>query len=295
MTMKFTTSRIENTISPISTSPPIRKPPNAATTWPAAQGPSLPCERISRVVATFSDSRSSVVSSSRVGKLVKSSGRSRNNATISTSTERGDRERQPEIEHQRGQRQDQHRQQQHHAERQPDVGARASAGAEPRRRSPASGMAVGHPPPQAAGRGNSGTAMPAGRRRHRRRPAPRSRAACCAARGWKCRGWWRHGCGCPGCGPAFPGSGRARPRPCVRPDQARRCRPARAPPPPRAAAPGGKLDRLDADAVARQRAARRGGWCSPVRARCRARRAQPRRCERVRGDSGRGGKPFTSA
>ena len=41
------------------------------------------------------------------------------------------------------------------------------------------------------------------RRRHRRRPAPHSRAACCAARGWRCRGWLRHGCGCRACGRAF--------------------------------------------------------------------------------------------
>ena len=86
MTMKFTTKRMENTISPITTSPPIRKPPNAATTCPAALSPSLPCDRISRVVATFSDRRSSVVSSNNVGKLVKSRGRRRNSATISTST-----------------------------------------------------------------------------------------------------------------------------------------------------------------------------------------------------------------
>ena len=76
MTMKFTTSRIANRMSPITTSPPIKKPPNAATTFPAAVGPSLPCDRMRRVVATFSDSRSSVVSSRSVGKLVKSSGNS---------------------------------------------------------------------------------------------------------------------------------------------------------------------------------------------------------------------------
>ena len=86
MTMKFTTSRIKNRISPITTSPPIRKPPKAATTWPAASGPSLPCDRISRVVATLSDRRSNVVSSSSVGKEEKSSGRLRNSDTISTRT-----------------------------------------------------------------------------------------------------------------------------------------------------------------------------------------------------------------
>ena len=32
MTMKFTTRRMANRIRPITTSPPIRKPPNAATT-----------------------------------------------------------------------------------------------------------------------------------------------------------------------------------------------------------------------------------------------------------------------
>ena len=38
------------------------------------------------MVATFSDRRSKVVNSSNVGKLVKSSGRTRNTETISTST-----------------------------------------------------------------------------------------------------------------------------------------------------------------------------------------------------------------
>ena len=87
MTMKFTTSKIANKINPMTTSPPIKKPPNAATTCPAAVAPSCPWLRISRVVATFSDRRSNVVSSSRVGKLVKSSGRRRNSDTISTSTD----------------------------------------------------------------------------------------------------------------------------------------------------------------------------------------------------------------
>ncbi len=87
MTMKFTTSRMANRMTPMTTSPPIKNPPNAATTWPAASEPSLPWLRISRVVATFSERRNSVVSSSRVGKEVKSSGRFRNSATMSTRTE----------------------------------------------------------------------------------------------------------------------------------------------------------------------------------------------------------------
>ena len=123
MTMKFTTSRMANRMTPITTSPPIRNPPNACTTWPAAAGPSLPCERISRVVATLSDRRSSVVSSSRVGKLVKSSGRCRNIATIRTRTEAGERDGQAHVQQHGRQRHDQHRQQRHHAQRQPDVGA----------------------------------------------------------------------------------------------------------------------------------------------------------------------------
>ncbi len=87
ITMKLTTSRMANRITPITTSPPMRKPPNAATTWPAASCPSLPWLRISLVVATLSERRSSVVSSSSVGNDVKSSGRRRNTATISTSTD----------------------------------------------------------------------------------------------------------------------------------------------------------------------------------------------------------------
>ena len=93
------------------------------------------------MVATLSDRRSSVVSSSSVGKEEKSSGRFRNSATISTSTAAVMRQRQAEIEQQRRQRQDQHREQRHHAERQADVAAgrelpepAVSVGRKPRRR-----------------------------------------------------------------------------------------------------------------------------------------------------------------
>ena len=87
MTMKFTTNRMQNSMRPIATLSAIRKPPNAATTWPAASMPSLPCDRINRVVATFNDRRNSVVSSKSVAKLETSSGRLRNSATIRTSTD----------------------------------------------------------------------------------------------------------------------------------------------------------------------------------------------------------------
>ena len=129
MTMKFTTSRMENTIRPMTTSPPIRKPPNAATTWPAASGPSLPCDRISRVVATLSDRRSRVVSSSRVGKEVKVERAVQEQRDHQHQHGGGDGERQAEIQQQRRQRQDQHGEQGHHAEREADV----AAGREPAR------------------------------------------------------------------------------------------------------------------------------------------------------------------
>ena len=87
MTTKFTISSIEKMMAPTTTSPPIRKPPNAATTRPAAYGPSLPCDRMSRAVATFSDSRRIVVSSSRVGRLEKSSGFSSDSEISSTRIE----------------------------------------------------------------------------------------------------------------------------------------------------------------------------------------------------------------
>ena len=54
--------------------PPIRKWPNDSITLPAASGPVWPSSSTTRVEATFSDSRSSVVISSTVGKAAKSSG-----------------------------------------------------------------------------------------------------------------------------------------------------------------------------------------------------------------------------
>ena len=87
ITTKLMISRMANRITPITTSLPIRNDPNAATTRPAALRPSLPWPRINRVVATFSDSRNKVVSSSMVGKLDRSSGRRRKIATISINTD----------------------------------------------------------------------------------------------------------------------------------------------------------------------------------------------------------------
>ena len=74
MTTKFTITRIANTIIPMTKLPLITKLPNASMTWPAAAVPSWPCDRISRVEAMFSDSRSMVEISSTVGNAENSSG-----------------------------------------------------------------------------------------------------------------------------------------------------------------------------------------------------------------------------
>ena len=88
MTTKFTITRIVNTITPMTKLPPITKLPNASMTWPAAAVPSWPCERISRVEARLSASRSMVEISSTVGKAENSSGAWMNSAVIRISTER---------------------------------------------------------------------------------------------------------------------------------------------------------------------------------------------------------------
>src|SRR5581483_1607121 len=86
MTTKLTVMRITNTIVPMTKSPLITKLAKPAMTWPAAAGPSLPFERISRVVAMLSASRSRVAISRTVGNAEKSSGRWIHNATIRMST-----------------------------------------------------------------------------------------------------------------------------------------------------------------------------------------------------------------
>ena len=59
---------------PTTKLPPTTNWPNAMITWPAASTPSSPCIRISRVDATFSDSRISVSNSSSDGNTENSTG-----------------------------------------------------------------------------------------------------------------------------------------------------------------------------------------------------------------------------
>jgi hypothetical protein len=73
-TMKLMTTRIAKTIRPTAKLPPIRKWPKLSITCPAAPGPVWPSSSTTRVDATFSDSRISVVTSSTVGRAAKSSG-----------------------------------------------------------------------------------------------------------------------------------------------------------------------------------------------------------------------------
>ena len=87
MTTKFTITRIVNTMMPITKLPLITKLPNASITWPAAAVPSWPCERMRRVEARLSASRSMVAISSTVGKEENSSGVWMNKAVIMISTE----------------------------------------------------------------------------------------------------------------------------------------------------------------------------------------------------------------
>ena len=165
------------------------------------------------MVATFSDSRSRVVSSTGSGSWEIE--RPRGTPPPSAPAPTSHRQRQPDIQHQGRQRQHQHRQQHDHAERQPHVGARRVAPEPGRAQRAPSRRGRMRPPPRATApaaggdaRGGGGTAT----------PAARSRAACCAARGSRCRGWSRHGCGCPGYGAASPESVRAPLPPCaVRP------------------------------------------------------------------------------
>ena len=88
MTTKFTITRIVNTMMPITKLPLITKLPNASMTWPAAAVPSCPCDRIRRVEARLSASRSIVEISRMVGNEENSSGVWMNSAVIRISTDR---------------------------------------------------------------------------------------------------------------------------------------------------------------------------------------------------------------
>ena len=88
MTTKFTITRMANTMMPITKLPLITKLPKAWMTWPAASVPSWPRDRIRRVEARLSDSRSMVAISSTVGKAENSSGVWMNSAVIRISTEK---------------------------------------------------------------------------------------------------------------------------------------------------------------------------------------------------------------
>ena len=70
MTIKLTSTKIANTITPMMKLPLIIKPPNAAMTCPAASGPRLPFARIKRVDDRFSANLNSVEISKISGKDV---------------------------------------------------------------------------------------------------------------------------------------------------------------------------------------------------------------------------------
>ncbi|MNN32727.1 hypothetical protein D3C81_1464580 [compost metagenome] len=88
ITMKLMITRIRNTARPTAKLPPTRKWPNASITLPAASPPSWPCISTTRVEATLSDRRSSVVNSRIAGKAAKSSGFWVNMLTSSTMIDR---------------------------------------------------------------------------------------------------------------------------------------------------------------------------------------------------------------
>ncbi len=87
MTAKFTTSRMTKMTMPTTRLPPTAKRPKVSMRWPAAPGPSPPCRRMRRVVATLSARRKRVVMRSREGKTEKSSARVRPSAVRSMSSE----------------------------------------------------------------------------------------------------------------------------------------------------------------------------------------------------------------
>ena len=87
ITTKLMITRIANTMMPITKLPEAMNRENPSITPPAARVPVWPSDRISRVDATLSESRSIVTTRSSVGKLLKSTGRGTHSATIRMSAE----------------------------------------------------------------------------------------------------------------------------------------------------------------------------------------------------------------
>ena len=106
ITTNWITTRIENRIAPTATWSPATNSPNDRTTPPAAFRLSWPWSRTSRVVATLSTSRVSVVVRRIVGKAPKSVGE--RIARGGQEHEHGQRDvgRLEEVEHRRGHRHD---------------------------------------------------------------------------------------------------------------------------------------------------------------------------------------------
>ncbi len=86
ITMKLITTRIMNTTNPTAKLPPTRNWPNASITRPAAAPPLWPSISTTRVEATFSDRRNSVVNNSTAGKAANSSEFNVNMLTSNTIT-----------------------------------------------------------------------------------------------------------------------------------------------------------------------------------------------------------------
>ena len=87
ITTKLMVSRMAKTMRPMTKSPLITSREKPPMMKPAAFDPSDPFDRMSRVVAMLSARRSSVATSSTVGKAENSSGRSIHSATIRISTD----------------------------------------------------------------------------------------------------------------------------------------------------------------------------------------------------------------
>ena len=85
MTTNWMTTMMVKMITPTASCPPVTRSANACTTSPAAWVSPVPV-RISRVAATFSTSRNSVMASSSEGKTANSSGLLTYMVVTSTST-----------------------------------------------------------------------------------------------------------------------------------------------------------------------------------------------------------------